>query len=452
VQSAWFRARDSRTLYEAHGRVWCVATRSYRHFTARGAPVFGTDGSVREWIGTVTDVEDRWLVEERLRHVEKMESVGRLAGGIAHETNNQMTVVLGTTAFLLRRAEAPEVREDLEHIRRAAESTAAITRQLLAFSRRQLLQPQVVDLNLAVKDLEPILRRALGETSRLVLRLAPQLDRVTADPGQLDQVLINLALNARDAMPGSGMLTIETANVVVDEAFAAARPTEAIVPGQYARLTVTDTGEGMSQETLDHLFEPFFTTKTVGKGTGLGLSTVYGIVKQSGGFVTVSSRPDAGSAFEVYLPLNRSTRVAGAAPLQPLPRGGREPILVVEDEPAVRDTIARSLRAYGYPVAEAASGQEALELVSQPPAPPALVIADVVMPGMSGGELAAQLQERWPGLPVLFTSGYSGLDAVSRGQLEGGREFIQKPMDPDDLARKVRAILDAAGYPAARSQ
>jgi CheY-like chemotaxis protein len=198
----------------------------------------------------------------------------------------------------------------------------------------------------------------------------------------------------------------------------------------------------MSQETMDRLFEPFFTTKPVGKGTGLGLSTVYGILKQSGGFVSVSSRPGAGSAFAVYLPLTRSAPAAGAAP--PLPaEGGKELILVVEDEPAVRDTIARALRGYGYAVTEAASGAEALELASRPPAP-ALVIADVVMPGMSGGRLAAGLEERWPGLPVLFTSGYSGLDAISRGQLEAGREFIQKPLDPDDLARKVRTILDAS--------
>jgi PAS domain S-box-containing protein len=441
VRSDWFGERKGRSRYEAQGRIWCAATQSYRHFVARGASVLGTDGSLREWINTVIDVEDRWLVDERLRHVEKMESVGRLAGGIAHETNNQMTVVLGTTAFLLRRAEAPDIREDLEHIRRAAESTATITRQLLAFSRRQLLQPQLVSLNAVVRDMEAIVRRTLGETTQVELRLAPDLAQVTADPGQLDQVLINLTLNARDAMPAGGVLTIETANVVVDESFAAARPAEAIVPGAYVRLRMRDTGEGMSRETMSHLFEPFFTTKAVGKGTGLGLSTVYGIVKQSGGFVSVSSRPGAGSVFDVYLPLARTAPVADVTRLPPA-QGGQELILVVEDEPAVRETIGRALRAYGYAVMEAANGAEALELTGRLPVLPALVIADVVMPGMSGGQLAAQLAERWPELPVLFTSGYSGLDAISRGQLEAGRAFIQKPMDPDELARMVRAILD----------
>jgi PAS domain S-box-containing protein len=443
LQSAWARARIRGTVFRADGRVWCRARGDYRHFVARGAPVAGADGAVREWIGTLTDVEDRWTVEERLRHAERMESVGRLAGGIAHEANNQMTVVLGAAGFLLRRARDDEDREDLEHIRRAAERTAAITQQLLAFSRRQVLQPQLVSLNAIVTTIEPILRRALGESCRVAVRLAPDLGPVTADPGQLDQVLLNLTFNARDAMPEGGVLTIETANVVLDDASAGTRPEDAIPPGPYARLTVSDTGQGMDQATLRHLFEPFFTTKAVGQGTGLGLSTVYGIVKQSGGLVDVHSELGRGTTFEIFLPL--ADAEPDQAPPPPLVRtaANQERILVVEDEPMVRDIIARSLREHGYQVLQAASGPEALDLAARQQRPPSLVIADVVMPGMSGGQLAARLAERWPAVPVLYTSGYTGLDAVSQGLLEDGREFIPKPLDPDTLAKRVRQILDA---------
>jgi PAS domain S-box-containing protein len=443
VQVAWARARGRGSVFRAEGRVWCRARGEYRHFVARGAPVAGADGSVREWIGTLTDVEDRWTVEERLRHAERMESVGRLAGGIAHEANNQMTVVLGAAGFLLRRARDDEDREDLEHIRRAAERTAAITQQLLAFSRRQVLQPQLVNLNAIVTTIEPIMRRALGESCRVEVQLAPDLGPVTADPGQLDQVLLNLTFNARDAMPEGGVLTIETANVVLDDASAGPRPADAVPPGPYARLTVSDTGEGMDQATLRHLFEPFFTTKAVGQGTGLGLSTVYGIVKQSGGLVNVHSELGRGTAFEIFLPLADAEPGQASAPPPVRRAANRERILVVEDEPMVRDIIARSLREHGYEVLQAASGPEALELAGRQEQPPSLVIADVVMPGMSGGQLAARLAERWPAVPVLFTSGYTGLDAVSRGLLEEGREFIAKPLDPDTLAERVRQILDA---------
>ena len=433
VQAAWARARDLGSVFEAEVRIWCRAERGYRHCVVRGAPVAGVDGEVREWIGTLTDAEDRWRVEERLRHAERLESVGRLAGGIAHEANNQMTVVLGAATFLLRRVRDEEDREDIEHIRRAAERTAAITRQLLAFSRRQVMQPQIVDLNAVVTALEPIMRRALGENSRLVLRLAPDLGRVTADPGQLDQVLLNLTFNARDAMPEGGVLTIETADVVLDDA---------VPPGPYARLTVSDTGEGMDETTLRHVFEPFFTTKPVGQGTGLGLSTVYGIVNQSGGFVSVRSAPGRGTTFEIHLPQTDPVP-AHAAEAAPKPGAvASETILIVEDESVVREILGRVLQAQGYTVLQAADGAAALELALRLQAPPSLVIADVVMPGMSGGQLAARLAERWPDVPVLFTSGYTGFEAVSRGLLEEGRDFIQKPLEPDTLAERIRGILD----------
>jgi two-component system cell cycle sensor histidine kinase/response regulator CckA len=444
VKASWTQARDRRAIWESRGgRLWSEAHQGYRHFVARAVPVIGQDGAVREWIGTVTDVEDRWLAEERLRQADRMESVGRLAGGIAHEANNQMTVILGAAEFLARAIHDEAARVDVDHIRRAAHRTAAITQQLLAFSRRQVLQPVMVDLNTVVTTIEPILQRALGEMSRVELRLAGDLGHVKADPGQLDQVLLNLALNARDAMPDGGTLTVETMNVAVDERHATAKALEPIPPGRYAALVVTDTGAGMDRETLAHIFEPFFTTKGVGEGTGLGLATVYGIVKQSGGFVSVQSEPGHGTSFRIYLPLPGVTGQTERTPSPDASSGGAESILVAEDEPAVRAIIARSLREYGYSVIEARDGSHALELAEGAPAPPDLVIADVVMPGMGGKQLAESLERRWSGIPVLFISGYTGLDAVRRGLMDEGREFMQKPLEPDAVAKKARQILDA---------
>jgi PAS domain S-box-containing protein len=443
LKMAWLDARDRRSFYEAAGRIWHQAHHRYRHFVARAAPVHGPDGSAREWIGTLTDVEEQRTAEERLRQADRLESVGRLAGGVAHEANNQMTVVLGSAGFLERHLHDQRSREDLEHIRRAAQRTAAITQQLLAFSRRQILQPQIVDLNATVRKLEPVLQRALGETSRVVLRLARDLGAVTADPGQLDQVLLNLAFNARDAMSGGGMLTVETANVVLDGAYIAAKGLRTMMPGRYAMLMVGDTGHGMDQETLRHAFEPFFTTKGVGQGTGLGLSTVYGIVKQSGGFVWAYSEPGHGTAFKIYLPVITSSSTEPVAPSSPSVEGGSEIILLAEDDESVRSVLARSLRDYGYTVLEAQDGAEALDLASKRAAPPSLVIADVVMPRLNGQQLSAELHGRWPGLPMLFISGYTNLDSVGRGLLEEGREFLQKPIEPDVLARKVRVMLGA---------
>jgi two-component system cell cycle sensor histidine kinase/response regulator CckA len=444
VHASWVQARDRRAIWESRGaRLWSEAHQGHRHFVARGVPVIGQDGTVREWVGTVTDVEDRWLAEERLRQADRMESVGRLAGGIAHEANNQMTVILGAAEFLARAIRDEAARVDVDHIRRAAHRTAAITQQLLAFSRRQVLQPVMVDLDSVVMALEPILQRALGEVSRIELRLAGDLGQVKADPGQLDQVLLNLALNARDAMPDGGTLTIETMNVAVDEQHATAKALEPVAPGRYAALIVTDTGAGMDRETLGHIFEPFFTTKGVGEGTGLGLATVYGIVKQSGGFVSVHSEPGHGTSFRIYLPLAGVTGEAERTSTPSDSGGGTESVLVAEDEPAVRAILARLLREYGYTVLEARDGFHALELAEGAPAPPDLVIADVVMPGMGGKQLAEALEARWPGLPVLFISGYTGLDAIRRGLMDEGREFMQKPLEPDTVVRKVRQFLDA---------
>ncbi len=443
VSASWLHARRNGTIWESRSRIWSQAHGGYRHCVVRAVPVVGPGDEAREWMGTVTDAEERWLADERLRQADRMESVGRLAGGVAHEANNQMTVILGAAEFLNREIREEVVRMDLEHIRRAAHRTAAITQQLLAFSRRQILQPQLVNLNTVVTALEPILRRALGELSRVELRLDPDLGQVRADPGQLDQVLLNLALNARDAMPEGGTVTVETMNLWVDEQAVTARGLDPVPPGQYAALVVADTGAGMDRETLDHIFEPFFTTKAVGEGTGLGLATVYGIVRQSGGYVSVISQPGRGTTFQIYLPLAAAEAPVAGGGRPTLTGGGTECILVAEDEPAVRGILARTLRSYGYSVLEACDGTEALEIVESASVLPELVLADVVMPGLGGKQLAAALEERWPGIPMLFVSGYAGVDTVRRGLMEEGREFMQKPLEPEQLAVKVRQILDA---------
>jgi two-component system cell cycle sensor histidine kinase/response regulator CckA len=382
--------------------------------------------------------------QERLRQAQRIDSVGQLAGGIAHEANNMMSVVLGCADYVLQRTDLPEaVRQDVDQIWRAAQRTARITQQLLAFSRRQMLQPQILDLNTIVRALEPILARALGESRGLRLHLSPTLGRIRADPGQLEQVLINLTLNARDAMDEGGRLTIETMNVVLDAAYVGAKPVGTLEPGEYAALVVTDTGHGMDRETLSRIFEPFFTTKGVGQGTGLGLSTAYGIVKQSGGFIWAYSEPGLGATFKLYFPLVESAPEL-AKVQEPAP-GGRteEVVLIAEDEPMVRSIMARSLRDCGYTVLEAADGREALHLVESRNGRLSLIVADVVMPDMGGRNLATRVAERWPDVPVLFTSGYTGMDVIRRGLLEEGREFLQKPLAPEELARKVREMMDA---------
>jgi PAS domain S-box-containing protein len=390
------------------------------------------------------DVTDRRVIEERLRQAQRMDSVGQLAGGIAHEANNMMSVVLGCADYVLQRNDLPEpVREDVDQIWRAAKRTAGITQQLLAFSRRQVLQPQVLDLNETVRSLEPILTRSLGETNGLRMHLDPNLVPVRADPGQLEQVLINLTLNARDAMTEGGRLTIETMNVVLDEAYASGKSVESLKPGPYAALVVSDTGHGMDSDTIARIFEPFFTTKGVGQGTGLGLSTVYGIVKQSGGFVWAYSEPGHGTTFKVYFPAVTSPPELAAVRM-PIPGAHTdEVVLIAEDEAMVRSIMARTLRDCGYVVLEAGDGREVLERMEAEGGRIDLIVADVVMPGLGGRELSARLAERWPEVPVLFTSGYTGLDVVRRGLLEEGREFLQKPLDPEALARKVREMVDA---------
>ena len=398
--------------------------------------------------GICTDVTDRRVAEERLRQAHRMESVGRLAGGVAHEANNQMSVVLGASEFILRRTDVPEaVRADVEFIQKAAQRTAAVTAQLLAFSRRQILKPEVLDVNAVIRSWEPVLRRIMGEDCGVVLQLAPRLGMVRADPGQLEQVLLNLALNARDAMPRGGRISVETFSAELTPAYAQAKSGTSIQPGSYVGLAVSDTGHGMDRETQSHIFEPFFTTKGIGQGTGLGLSTVYGIVKQSGGYVWVYSEPGQGATFKIYLPA-RAGEVGSArkSPLPPPARAG-EGILVVEDEMPLRYMMRRALEDAGYTVFEAGNGAEALAALAESSKKISLILTDVIMPGRSGRELADEFRERRPGIPVLFTSGYTDGEIERRGLLEPGAAFLQKPITPDALVRAVQRQLETAGRP-----
>ena len=388
------------------------------------------------------DVSAQRQLEEQLRQSQKMEAVGQLAGGIAHDFNNLLTAILGSTQLLLHNTPAGDPRrEDAEEIRHAGLRAAELTRQLLAFSRRQVLAPKVLDLNAVVANMDRMLRRLLGEDVELATSLEPAAGAVNADPGQLEQVLLNLAVNARDAMPGGGRLSIGTTRFTLHEEHVERR--HRMPAGDYVCLVVADTGVGMDETTQAHLFEPFFTTKEVGKGTGLGLATVYGIVKQSGGYIWVYSEPGHGTTVKIYLP--RVARVAEApVPVtEPKPvRGGDETVLLVEDAAPVRTLARRSLEARGYRVLEAPDGPSALTLSASHGGGIDILVTDVVMPGMSGRELAERLAPQRPSMKVLYTSGYTDDTMVRQGVLTAGVAFLQKPFVPDTLARKVRDVLD----------
>jgi PAS domain S-box-containing protein len=413
-----------------------------------------SDGGPASIRGIYRDVTERKRVEEQLRRAERMQAAGRLAGGVAHEVNNMMTGVIGFSEFLMRSLDPADPRRaEVTEIIKAGTRAADVTRQLLAFTRQQFLRPETLPVNAVVRDLEKMLRRVLGEDHRFELRLDAEAGEIRADRGQLEQVLVNLILNARDAMPARGRVTIATRAVELDDAYAQEHDGVVIPRGSYVQLSLSDTGVGMDSNVQARIFEPFFTTKPVGQGTGLGLSTVYGIVKQSDGFVWVYSEAGLGTTFKIYLP-----RV-GSAHSPPLPidrspatRGGSETILIVEDEDLVRALASRSLRERGYRVIEARQGADALRQLEQQAAEVDLVISDVVMPEMGGRELARRLARLRPSLPVLFMSGYTGEDVIQRGLLDPGAPFQQKPFTPDGLARKVREMLDAeARTPAAAS-
>ncbi len=414
-----------------------------RWFQTVKVPLVSADGTSRHVLGVATEITQRKALETQLVQSQKMEAIGRLAGGLAHDFNNLLTAMLGSTDLLLE-VLGPEHpgREDVDAVREAALRAAELTRQLLAFSRQQVLTPRVLDLNALVADIEKILRRLIGEDVELRTALAPALGAVRADPSQLEQVVMNLAVNARDAMPRGGKLTIETANVELDEAYAREHPP--VTPGRYVLLAVSDTGMGMDAKTKSHLFEPFFTTKEQGKGTGLGLSTVYGIVKQSGGYIWVYSEPGHGTTFKIYLP-RVEAKVETVAPA-PAPAGslsGSETVLVAEDHDDVRRLTQKVLASRGYTVLVSANGPEALRVAAQHAAPIHLLVTDVVMPGMSGREVGLLLAPRRPEMRVLYLSGYADESIVHHGVLEPGLAFLQKPFTPEGLARKVREVLDA---------
>ena len=389
------------------------------------------------------DVTERNRLERQFQQAQKMEAVGQLAGGVAHDFNNLLTVILGYSNLLLGTLpEDDRRRQDVEEIQKAGQSAGALTRQLLAFSRKQILEPVVLDLNAVLANLDRMVRRLIGEDIDIITRLDPELGRVKADAGQIEQVLLNMAVNARDAMPEGGRLTIETGNVELDEQYAHTHPDT--TPGHYVVLAVSDTGHGMDEQTQSRLFEPFFTTKEKGKGTGLGLATVYGIVKQSGGSIWVYSELGHGTTFKAYFP-----RVEGvAAPLvsarsSAQPPSGTETILLVEDAGGLRKLARRVLERYGYTILEAPNGDEALQICERHPGTIHLLLTDVVMPGMSGRTLADRLVLLYPATKVLYTSGYTDNAIVHRGVLAAGAAFLQKPYAPEALARKVRDVLDA---------
>lgn len=380
--------------------------------------------------------------QEQLRQSQKLEGIGQLAGGIAHDFNNLLTVINGFTALAMKDL-PPDglIRSNLEEVKKAGERASALTRQLLAFSRKQVLQPEVLNLDSVVVEMEKMLRRVIGENIDLRAVLEPQLGNVKADPGQIEQIILNLIVNARDSMPNGGKVTIETDNVYLDEEYA--KHHLGAHPGHYVMLAVSDTGTGMDEKTRARIFEPFFTTKELGKGTGLGLSTIYGIVKQSGGNIWVYSEVGRGTTFKIYLPrvdeaAQECRRISAAEESV----RGTETILLVEDEDMVRKLTQQILKASGYRVLEAANGGEALQFCERHDGPIDLLLTDVIMPEMSGRELAKRLHRNQPELRVLFMSGYTDDAIVHHGVLEEGANFIQKPFTPEVLATKVRDALE----------
>ena len=382
------------------------------------------------------DITHQKALETELRQSQRMETVGQLAGGIAHDFNNLLTAITGRTEFLAEGRNLEDgQREDVKEIRLAAERAASLTRQLLAFSRKQLLAPRVIDLNAVIRGMEPMLRRLIGEDILIQIVQDEELGHINADKGQVEQILLNLCLNSRDAMPDGGVLSIKTANVASEDADMPARDDERLV-----MLFVSDTGEGMSDETRDRIFEPFFTTKPEGKGTGLGLSTVYGIVKQSGASITVDSALGRGTSFRIYFP--RTEAELSSAQTGTIRRQGSEYLLLVEDDRSVRELADRILCDRGYKVTVTADGKDALRAFASAPDQIEMVVTDLIMPGMSGRELVQALRQIRPDLAALYVSGYTEDEIIRRGLHDPGVAFLSKPFTADELADKVRSVLD----------
>jgi two-component system cell cycle sensor histidine kinase/response regulator CckA len=391
-------------------------------------------------IAFVSDISQRKLLEDQLMHAQKMEAVGRLAGGVAHDFNNMLTVISGYNRMILDELSPLDpLRGYAEEILKAADRAGALTNQLLAFSRRQIMKPRVVNLNSVIEQTEKMLRRLIGEDVTLQFGLSPDLGNIRADPGHVEQTLMNLAVNARDAMPMGGRLTIETANTQLDENYA--RTHMGVAPGEFVMIAVSDTGIGMDAETRRRIFEPFFTTKEKGKGTGLGLATVYGIVKQAGGDIWVYSEPHKGTTFKLYFPRVKDAVTDMASAETESPQGSNETILVVEDEKAVRELTVKMLQRLGYSVLIAASGEEAIEISGAHTGRISLLLTDVVMPNMSGRQLADILKPVRPGMKVIYLSGYTENTVIHHGVLEAGIEFLPKPFSREVLAKKIREVL-----------
>lgn len=392
--------------------------------------------------GIIVDITERKQLETQLQQSRKMEAVGRLAGGIAHDFNNLLTIITGYTELALSRPTVPpEIRSDIERIENAAGRAAGLVRQLLAFSRRQVMQPKTIDLNAIVLNLDKLLRRLMDDNVEMVTQVPENVGKVKADPAQIEQVIMNLVVNARDAMPNGGRLVVETSNADLDASYAENHVS--MKPGRYVMLAVSDTGVGMDRRTIAHIFEPFYTTKESGRGTGLGLSTVYGIVKQSGGHIWVYSEPGKGSTFKVYLPrVDGPIEEPGGAQPRALSQRGAETILLVEDEEEVRDLIHTVLAEHGYDVIPARDPQHAEQLAVSYAGEIHLLLTDVVMPGTSGRELASRISPHRPGIRVLFMSGYTENVITSGGVLEKGLAFLQKPFSPAVLVEKVREVLN----------
>ncbi len=395
-------------------------------------------------IGMGVDISERKRLEQQFFLSQKLEAVGKLAGGVAHDFNNLLTAILGSSELLLAELDADDPRRaDVEEVTRAGRRAASLTRQLLAFGRRQMMQPRVLDLNRVVADISSMLLRLIGEDVELVTVLEPELWSVKVDPGQIEQVIVNMAVNARDAMPSGGRLVIETANIELESGYT--WESEVVRAGSYVMTSVSDTGHGMDEATVARIFEPFFTTKGQGKGTGLGLSTAYGIVKQSGGHMFVNSAPGQGSTFKFYLPAvaEAAEQVGMPERATPVPRGS-ETVLLVEDEDAVRRVLRKELERHGYTVLEASGGEEALQIAASRSDTIQLLVTDVVMPLMSGPDLARRLIDSHPKLKILYVSGYADDAIVRQGALEPGTPILQKPFAAGALAEKVRELLDAA--------
>jgi PAS domain S-box-containing protein len=420
----------------------------YRWHLGRASAMRDEDGNIVKWVGTNTNIDKLKKAEETLLEMksqllqsQKLESVGRLAGGIAHDFNNMLTAINGYSDLILRKLDQNSpLRANLEEIKKAGNRSAELTHQLLAFSRQQVLQPKVLIVNEVVSDTSKMLQRLIGEHIRLNLSLCPDLNLIEADPGQLVQVIMNLAVNARDALPDGGILSMETANVYLDEGYGDRHVSAE--PGSYVMLTVRDNGLGIDKEVLPHIFDPFFTTKEIGKGTGLGLATAYGIVKQSGGYIWVDSEVDCGTTFKIYLPCVESTletnETIDSEKAFPL---GTETVLLVEDEDMVRELVREVLESCGYRVITACNGAEALELFTQPGFEIDLLMTDVVMPEMDGRQLAEIISKSHSQIPVLFASGYTNDSRIVNGIAEAGANFIQKPFAAHALARKISDIL-----------